>query len=304
MKKFIRYTLLFVVALSLLDCAFGWINRALEKRAHTANYHCCYEPSEDILILGSSYAVREIIPSILTDSLGLSCYNAGEAGNGALCAWVRYNMFLRHHTPKLILYALTPGYDYVQLNNDYTEYLKSFKSYYGIEPTVNDIYRNLGDRMDALRLRSAFVRYNSLWILTAKEALCPAQQNLFGYAPFYSTFTPYAVPDSAGTEPVEIDEKKFFYLETLLRDAVSRNIQVVTFLPPHYYNTYHAQSHEPALALCQELNIPVIDNYIDPYYRTHPNLFGDKDHLNHMGAQIYTAQLAQNIKNFFAKTNE
>lgn len=293
-----------MASIVLLDLAFGYANRAMEKRAHTANYHCCYEANEDILILGSSYAVREVIPSILTDSLGMSCYNAGEAGNGALCAWVRYNMFLRHHTPKLIIYALTPGYDYVYKSNDYTEYLKSFKSYYGIEPTVDDIYRNMGDRWDAIRLRSALVRYNSHWILSAKEALRPVQQNLHGYAPFYSTFTPYAVPDSAGIEPVEIDAKKFFYLDTLLRDATSRSIPVVAFLPPHYYNTYHAQSHEPALSLCRELSIPVIDNYNDSCYQAHPELFGDKDHLNHAGAQLYTTQLAQYIKNYLTTTHE
>lgn len=304
MKKFICYAILFVAAVALLDIAFGYANRAMERRAHTANYHCCYEATEDILILGSSYAVREVIPSVLTDSLGLSCYNAGEAGNGALCAWVRYNMFLRRHTPKFILYALTPGYDYVQTGKDYTEYLKSFKAYYGIEPTVNDIYRNMGDRLDAVRLRSAFVRYNSIWILTAKEALRPKHENLHGYAPFYSTFTPYAVPDSAGTEPVEIDEKKFAYFEALMRDATSRGIRVICFLPPHYYNTYHAQSHEPALALCRELSIPVIDSYNDPYYQTRPELFGDKEHLNHTGAQMYTAQLAEHIKNYFTNIHE
>lgn len=304
MKKFICYAILFVAAVALLDIAFGYANRAMERRAHTANYHCCYEATEDILILGSSYAVREVIPSILTDSLGLSCYNAGEAGNGALCSWVRYNMFLRYHTPKLIIYALTPGYDYVHMGSDYTEYLNSFKSYYGIEPTVDDIYRNMGDPMDAIKLRSSFVRYNSRWILSAKDALRPTPQNLHGYSPFYSTFTPYAVADSAGIEPVEIDEKKFFYLDTLLRDAVSRGIPVVAFLPPHYYNTYHAQSHEPALALCRELSIPVIDSYNDPYYQTRPELFGDKEHLNHTGAQIYTVQLAQDIKNYLTNTNE
>lgn len=304
MKKFIQYTILFVAAVALLDVAFGYANRAWERRAHTANYHCCYEADEDILILGSSYAVREIIPAILTDSLGLSCYNAGEAGNGALCAWVRYNMFLRHHTPRLILYALTPGYDYVRTGKDYTEYLKSFKSYYGIEPTVNDIYRHLGDPLDAIRLRSAFVRYNSLWILSVKEALRPTPHHLHGYSPFYSVFTPYAVPDSAGTESVEIDEKKFFYLDTLLRDAVSRRIPVVAFLPPHYYNTYHAQSHEPALTLCRERNIPVLDHYNDPFYQARPELFGDKDHLNHTGAQLYTAQLAHDIKQYLTHTYE
>lgn len=304
MKKFIRYTILFVAVIALLDIAFGYVNRAMEKRAHTANYHCCYKANEDILVLGSSYAVREVIPSILTDSLGLSCYNAGEAGNGVICAWARYNMFLHHHTPRLILYALTPGSDYVDMGNDYSKLLKSIKGYYGQDSIVATIYEDMGDPMDAIRLRSAFVRYNSAWILSAKEALRPMQQDMHGYAPFYSTFTPYAIADTAGTEPVAIDEKKFAYFEALMRDATSRGICVICFLPPHYYNTYHAQSHEPALALCRELSIPVIDNYNDPDYQARPELFGDKEHLNHTGAQIYTAQLAEHIKNYLTNTYE
>lgn len=304
MTKFIRYTVLFLAAIVLLDLAFGWVNRALERRAHTANYHCCYEASEDILVLGSSYAVREVIPSILTDSLGLSCYNAGEAGNGVICAWARYQMFVRQHTPRLLLYALTPGSDYVDVGGDYSKMLQSVKGYYDIAPVVAELYADLADPLDAIRLKSAFVRYNSRWILSAKEALRPAPENLHGYSPFYSTFTPYAVADTAGTEVVTIDEKKFAYFESLMRDATARGIQVICFLPPHYYNTYHAQSHERALALCCELNIPVLDDYNNPYYQAHPELFGDKEHLNHAGAQLYTAQLALYIKNNYTIAHE
>lgn len=298
MKKFLKYIIIFLVALTATDFAFGKLMMLLEAKAHTSNCHCMYEASEDILILGSSYAVREIIPQVITENTGLSCYNAGEAGNGALCAWIRYNMFVRNHTPKVILYALTPGSDYVEIGAAYNEYLKSFRSYYGIEPAVKEMYDDIGEENDNIKLRSAFVRCNSEWITMLYSLATKKNNGTNGYEPFYKVFTPYEKPDTAGTEPVLIDKKKFHYYERLMRDATSRGIKVICFLPPHYYNTYHAQSHEPAYRLCRELSIPVVDNYNDPRYKSKPELFGDKEHLNHQGAMIYTAQLADSIMKY------
>lgn len=295
MKKFLITIVLFLLVIVGLDRAFGLFNRWLDAKAETANYHCMYQANEDVLILGSSYAVREIIPQVITEKTGMTCYNAGEAGNGALCAWIRYNMFVRNHTPKVILYALTPGYDYVEIASTYNEYLKSFRSYYTEEPAIQAMYDDLGEEYDRIKLQSAFVRCNSEWLVTMFRLATHKNVGTNGYDPFYKQFTPYEKPDSAGTETVKIDEKKFRYFECLMRDATSRGIKVVCFLPPHYYDTYHAQSHEPALALCRELNIPVIDDYNDAYYKDKPELFGDKEHLNHQGALIYTAQLVDSI---------
>lgn len=297
MKKFLAYTIIFLFALAGSDFVFGKLIMLLEAKAHTSNYHCRYEASEDILILGSSYAVREVIPQIITENTGLSCYNAGEAGNGALCAWIRYNMFVRNHVPKVILYALTPGFDYVEIGATYNEYLKSFRAYYDVEPSIREMYDEIGEEYDDIKMRSAFVRCNSEWITMLYNFATKKNSDTNGYDPFNKVFTPYEKPDTAGTEPVKIDERKFRYFERLMRDVTSRGIKVICFLPPHYYDTYHIQSHERAFALCKELNIPVINDYNDPYYKDKPELFGDKDHLNDRGARIYTKQLCNSIRN-------
>lgn len=298
MKKFLTYIIIFLVALMGADFVFGKLIMLLEARVDTHNYHCTYRATEDVLILGSSYAVREIIPQVITEETGLSCYNAGEAGNGALCAWIRYNMFVRNHVPKVILYALTPGYDYVEIGYTYNEYLKSFRAYYDVEPSIREMYDEIGEEYDDVKLRSAFVRYNSEWITMLYNFATRKNNNTNGYDPFNKVFTPYEVADTASTEPISIDEKKYHYFENLIRDATSRGIKVICFLPPHYYDTYHTQSHERAFALCKELDIPVINSYNDPYYKDKPELFGDKEHLNDKGARIYTKQLCDSITKY------
>lgn len=298
MKKFLTYIIVSLVVLIAADLAFGKLNMLLEAKVDTRNYHCTYSATEDILILGSSYGVKEIVPQTVSDQTGLTCYNAAEPGNGAICAWIRYNMFIRNHTPKIILYALTPGYDYVHIGDDYNEYLKSFRGYYGKEPAIKEMYELLGEANDSYKLRSNFAKYNSEWLTTMFYAITGKNKGLQGYMPFHAQFTPYEVADTADVEPIKVDEKKFRYFENLMRDATKRGIKVVCFLPPHYYNTYHAQSHERALTLCKELNIPVIDNYNDAYYKDKPELFGDKEHLNVYGAEIYTKQLCDSITKF------
>ena len=62
----------------LADIIFGKIMFYAESQSSSKNYHCMYAADEDILILGSSFAVRNIVPSIIEDSLGISCYNAGS----------------------------------------------------------------------------------------------------------------------------------------------------------------------------------------------------------------------------------
>lgn len=45
--------------------------------------------TDDIIILGSSSATHHYVLQIIEDSLGLSCYNCGEEGNGVVLAYGR-----------------------------------------------------------------------------------------------------------------------------------------------------------------------------------------------------------------------
>lgn len=142
MRNFLIGIVIFFTVMILADIIFGKIMFYAESQSSSKNYHCMYAADEDILILGSSFAVRNIVPSIIEDSLGISCYNAGEAGNGALVAWARYNMFINNHMPKLIIYTLTPGYDYIK-SDDYSKYLNTLKPYYRKEKSITNMYDNL-----------------------------------------------------------------------------------------------------------------------------------------------------------------
>ena len=84
MKKFLVKVVLFFVIAAVLDVIFGWGFDLLRGKARGGQTHkneyIANDCVDDILILGSSKADHHYVPSVFEDSLGLSCYNAGEMG--------------------------------------------------------------------------------------------------------------------------------------------------------------------------------------------------------------------------------
>ena len=88
---------LYIVAAILLivamDLCLGGVSAWLYHRSKYGIFHrqqyILNESKDDIIILGSSRVSHHYIPSILTDSLGMSCYNAGSEG---MCIYYHYAM--------------------------------------------------------------------------------------------------------------------------------------------------------------------------------------------------------------------
>ena len=107
MKKYLLKIALFFALMAVIDVACGWIFGILRSKARGGQTHKNEYISnvceDDILILGSSKADHHYVPSVFEDSLGLTCYNAGEMGCGIIPAYVRYKMVSQRHKPKLYL---------------------------------------------------------------------------------------------------------------------------------------------------------------------------------------------------------
>lgn len=282
----------------IADFVFGKVMFYAESKSSSKNYHCMYEADEDILILGSSYAVRNIVPSVIEDYLGVSCYNAGEAGNGSIVAWARYNMFIKNHKPTLIIYTLTPEYDYVN-SDDYSKYLNTVKPYYGCEESIVNMYNDLMDWSNRFKLKSNFVKFNSYSAQLIYYWISKKHIGLQGYEPLYETFTPYK--EDLQTEEYNIDWSKMNYLEKLFADAVKRKIHVLCLLPPIYHNNFSMQQYEEGLTLCKKYGIPVINHKYYEGISLNAQYFNDIRHLNDKGARLYTSMLCEDIQTMLNK---
>ena len=297
MKRFLIRVAIFFAVVIVADFIFGKVMFYAEKHSSSKNYHCMYEADEDILILGSSYAVRDIVPSIIEDSLGISCYNAGEAGNGSIVAWARYNMYIKQHTPKLIIYTLTPEYDYIK-SDDYSKYLNTIKTYYGHEESIAKIYNDLMNWSDRLILTSNFVKFNSYGAQLIYYFLSKKYMGLQGYEPLYETFTPYEIKEEQTVKKYEIDAPKMAYLEKLFGDIKRKGIPIICVLTPNYQGNLNLYNYKEGLQLCEKYDIPVVNHIYYEGISQNAQYFYDISHLNDKGAKYYTYILCGEIKNY------
>lgn len=298
MKRFLLKVLLFFACVVVMDIAFGLIFsylRAHAKGGSTAN--CEYianKATDDIIILGSSRATHHYVPQIIEDSLGLSCYNCGEEGNGVVLAYGRLKMLTNRYKPKLVLYEITPGFDY-GTNEPNNKYLGYLRAYYNKEG-VGEIFEDFDDELSFLKMKSNMYQNNSRILPIVFDNLVYRDNNK-GYAPLYGTLDVSKVKDGQKGDGVSaIDSLKLSYLEKLIVLCKNNDIPLAFLISPWFEYGDNLCEYEPAIRLSDKYSICVL-NYLNcPTVSQNYLLFQDECHLNNDGAVGYTRSVLPIIK--------
>ena len=221
--------------MALIDVGCGWAFNLLRSRARGGqtfkNEYVIYHCSDDILILGSSRADHHYVPKVFEDSLGECCYNAGEMGCGIIPAYVRYKMVSNRHKPRLVIYEVTPEYDYLK-DNSYSSYLGVIRQYVG-DKMIRDVYLDFSNELEGMRLMSNLYRNNSKIVTNVKDFM--TQSNPYkGYEPLFGIFHPrQRVSNTMGNIiTYEIDSLKLSYVEKLICATKNDNVPLVFMMSP------------------------------------------------------------------------
>lgn len=298
MKKFLLKVLLFLALVVLMDFAWGgvfsWL-RSHAKGGSTAN--CEYIANrceDDIIILGSSRATHHYVPQIIEDSLGLSCYNCGEEGNGIVLAYGRFKMLINRYKPKLIIYEITPGYDYgtKEPNTKYLGYLRPYYGKNGIKP----IFADFDDKFSFLKMQSKMYQ-NTGKLLPDLVDNMVFRDNKRGYSPLQGKINVNSNKLSVEESNNDIDSLKLSYVEKLIVDAQTNNIPIVFIISPRYGGDNDASSYYPEIELCEKYGIAYYNfrNYLP--IAANADYFQDGGHMNNEGAIVYTQMVIKEVLN-------
>ena len=295
MKKFLLKVLLFFALVVVMDFAFGYVFSWLRinaKGGSTAN--CEYIANrceDDIIIMGSSRATHHYIPQIIKDSLGMSSYNCGEEGNGIVLAYGRFKMLTNRYKPKLIIYEMTPGYDY-GMEYPNTKYLGYLRPYYDVKG-IKMLFDDFDDEFSFLKMKSKMYQ-NTSKILPDIVDNIVYRDNNYGYAPLQGKIN-RANKVLVEEKQKRIDNLKLSYLEKLMIEAKRDNIPIVFLMSPKYGVDSDSLSYEPEIALCEKYGIPYC-NYLNyETIATVPSYFQDIGHMNNDGAVVYTQMLINEV---------
>ena len=122
MKKFLIYIFLFFGLVMVVDFVFDKLCNFLTDHAKGGFVReikiSVKEQTADLLIMGSSRAHRHYVPSVFSDTLGITAHNAGVDGNGIVTAAGLYPLISVRYRPVVVIYDVTTNFDIYKFVGD------------------------------------------------------------------------------------------------------------------------------------------------------------------------------------------
>ena len=101
MKKFLINIAIFFAIIAVVDFSLGkaflWLQSTKAKGRTQTEYYICNDLNADVLVMGSSRASHHYVAQLIADSLGMTCFNGGQDGNGIVMQYGRWKMISKQN---------------------------------------------------------------------------------------------------------------------------------------------------------------------------------------------------------------
>ena len=293
-KKILVYILLVIIGVTVVDVVFRFIftpffyNPSINTKAGaTYKFASCNEPAE-LVILGASRATHHYRSKQLEDSLGISVYNYGGDGRCTLYQYLCLIKAIANGGIKTVILDLSTH----QIGNEWVnDRISDLYPYYWNNDTVRMMVNEVEKRDMRLFMLSSLIQYNSQYL----NLIAPMNSEK-GYIPIPYTGIPLDTAKRANPENVKLDENHFSkigvkYLSRIVSLCKTTQIDLIICLSPsldvYKSNEYFLDN------LCRRYDVKY-------WNMTHmiedPILFGDYNHLNDKGAELFTKEIIQRLK--------
>lgn len=298
MKKFILKTGIFFFLIIIADFSIGKAFAYLTTHArggftYRDNY-ICDSLRTDVLLSGSSRCVRHYDPIIISDSLGVSCYNAGQMGNGIILNYGRLLMINERQRPKLVIYDLHPGFDMLK-GEDNHRYLTWLRGHYD-RAGIADIFCSV-DETEKYKMTSQLYRYNSRFFELVSDYIQPLLNTRpDGFSPLKGKLDRMKIKEKvANPTSYAYDSLKLEYISKFI-DEVGAD-KIIFVVSPSWYGMDTIQ-FQPVKNICQKKGIPFLDFSNVHGFVHNDSLFKDGNHMNALGASKFTKDLVKVLRNY------
>ncbi len=251
----------------------------------------------DILLLGTSRCENHYVPSIISDSTGMSVYNAGISGSGCIhFQYVTLSHILRYHTPKVVV--LDTGESEFAESDYKLSMLNFYAPHIGRCAAADSIFQWAGI-LNRNRF-SHLYRYHSLSNVAIARLFLPENtREDEGYTPIDQ---PPSYPDDPGDvqQQLPCDEQKIATFRRFIHLCRQQHIQLVLSISPSY-SLISPLYYNALRVIADEEQIPLLDYDTPGLYTDHPEYFYDNAHLWEKGARLFSQRFAHDLKNILLK---
>lgn len=248
--------------------------------------------NEDIILLGSSVVLNSVMPTVIEDSLNMTCYNGGGNGQNLIFCRTMLDCILKRYIPKMIVLGLRPN----DLASPGLGRYNLLVPYYHIGFEIVDSCLESKNSYEKYLMASNLYRYNTIWFrILLYHFITPDTRGEKGYVAKQNPLYPPEMTTTKGSR--HIDENRLRDFMYLVNTCKENGIDMVVYFPPTY-TKYEGQSVSvnKVRAICSENNIPCFYDAEDSEFLQHKEWFFDNVHLAKDGGLIYSQRLAHRLK--------
>ena len=296
MKKYLIKISLFFLIIFVIDFIsgkiFGYMLEHAKGGDNFRNNFIMNQVDDEILVFGSSRAMHHYNPIIISDSLGMSCYNCGQDAMGVMLSYARYQTICRRYHPKMVICDIMPSSDL--LKGDNHKYLKWLRTYYDYDG-MSEIFASI-DSTEKYKMLSQMYRYNTNFVQLITENIHPVQaQSLKGFRPNNKIMDTMKISkkNNVANKEINYDSLKLSYLRKMILE--SKDTKIIFAMSPVYAG-YDTTILRPIKQICAEYDIPFLDFSNDSIFLYNNDFFCDGWHLNSKGADEYTKFFVKRLK--------
>ncbi len=309
MSQFLKRFLLFILVLIVTDQIIGFCLRQLYFSQHKGQFaqttYAIDSANQDILIFGSSRAVRHYSTSILSNTYGKSCYNVGRDGQQIPYYVAVQDVIFGRKKPSMVILDINTWE--FSINPSRYEKLSILLPYCHKHPELVK-YVELDNPFERYKLLSAIYPYNSSLFIAANNKIfenkIPSDDK--GYDPIIRkmnqagiTYTKKIIAqakiDNEKKQP-KIDSLSYSLYRQFLQKCVDAHIATYVVISPTIVPETPNERKDKLLSITKEFPaVTFLDFSSSPNYNDHFEKFADIFHLNKEGSEEFTKELLVKI---------
>jgi hypothetical protein len=246
----------------------------------------------EILILGSSRARRHYNPEIISETVGMSCYNAGYDAQTILFHKALFDIIEEKYKPKIIVLELN--------SNEFSKDEISYDQLSVLLPYVQK-YPQLWNTLllkspfEKIKCFSRIYPYNSLLDKIVRGNIYQGGDGTNGFVPFYGAYE-RDLEEESFPETEELDTNKMKAFDDFFEVCREKNIQFYIVYSPEYKKSLNkSMSMNHIIEKCKEQGVEYI-SYQNNESFLKKELFRESLHLNNVGADQFSLDIALKLK--------
>lgn len=302
MKKLAISILFVLVGVFVVDriggMAMWWVNQHTHDVSGPKIKHLVFDADEDVIMMGTSRCNSHYVPSIISDTIGMSVYNGGvDASNNIYAHYIVLNHLLDRHSPKVICLEVQAN-DFARQHGTFNS-ISFFAPYFGLNEHADSVFRMAGSYWKYKT--SHLYRYNSKAVSNiAGLAINRHAGGDNGYIPNPQPSHHPQVLRHSKTYTY-IDTTKICYIKRFVNLCRQHNVKLIFMISP-WFEKVDTDHYNVLKLLAKQNDIPFLDYHTQGLFLDHPEYFRDITHLWDKGARVYSSIFASDLKHILEQS--